>query len=71
MFYLRSITLAGVRRLLEEDLGLEKHSLDAFKKFIKNQIDEVAFCYTNFFTSKRSMFVKSFSQFLFTGVSIS
>lgn len=36
-----SITLAGVRRLLEEDLGLEKHSLDAFKKFIKNQIDEV------------------------------
>lgn len=36
-----SITLAGVRRLLEEDLGLEKNTLDAFKKFIKNQIDEV------------------------------
>ncbi|XP_015056538.1 protein starmaker-like [Solanum pennellii] len=36
-----SITLAGVRRLLEEDLGLEKNSLDAFKKFIHNQIDEV------------------------------
>ncbi|CAN4119618.1 unnamed protein product [Withania somnifera] len=36
-----SITLAGVRRLLEEDLGLEKSTLDAFKKFIKNQIDEV------------------------------
>ncbi|XP_047267782.1 uncharacterized protein DDB_G0283697 isoform X2 [Capsicum annuum] len=36
-----SITLAGVRRLLEEDLGLEKNTLDAFKKFIHNQIDEV------------------------------
>ncbi|PHT49828.1 hypothetical protein CQW23_09575 [Capsicum baccatum] len=36
-----SITLAGVRRLLEEDLGLEKNILDAFKKFIHNQIDEV------------------------------
>ncbi|KAK4352719.1 hypothetical protein RND71_028237 [Anisodus tanguticus] len=36
-----SITLAGVRRLLEEDLGLEKNTLDAFKKFIQNQIDEV------------------------------
>ncbi|WMV54151.1 hypothetical protein MTR67_047536 [Solanum verrucosum] len=41
MFYLRSITLAGVRRLLEEDLGLEKNTLDAFKKFIQIQIDEV------------------------------
>lgn len=36
-----SITLAGVRRLLEEDLGLEKNTLDAFKKFIQNQVDEV------------------------------
>ncbi|KAG5575564.1 hypothetical protein H5410_055698, partial [Solanum commersonii] len=36
-----SITLAGVRRLLEEDLGLEKNTLDAFKKFIQIQIDEV------------------------------
>lgn len=45
MFYLRSITLAGVRRLLEEDLGLEKNTLDAFKKFIHSQIDEVVFCF--------------------------
>lgn len=45
MFYLRSITLAGVRRLLEEDLGLEKNTLDAFKKFIQIQIDEVVFCF--------------------------
>ncbi|GFP90051.1 hypothetical protein PHJA_001148900 [Phtheirospermum japonicum] len=30
-----NITLAGVRRLLEEDLGLEKNTLDAFKKFIR------------------------------------
>lgn len=54
MFYLRSITLAGVRRLLEEDLGLEKNTLDAFKKFIQNQVDEVGFqiCFEKFFTSK-------------------
>ncbi|KAL3650122.1 hypothetical protein CASFOL_006525 [Castilleja foliolosa] len=36
-----SITLAGVRRLLEEDLGLEKNTLDAFKKFISQEIDQV------------------------------
>lgn len=52
MFYLRSITLAGVRRLLEEDLGLEKNTLDAFKKFIQNQVDEVGLCFKKLFTSK-------------------
>lgn len=63
MFYLRSITLAGVRRLLEEDLGLEKNTLDAFKKFIQIQIDEVVFCFKNLFTSKRSMFINDHNFF--------
>ncbi|KAL2892925.1 HIRA-interacting protein 3 [Bienertia sinuspersici] len=36
-----NITLAGLRRLLEEDLKLEKHSLDPFKKFVGGQVDEV------------------------------
>ncbi|GER28258.1 hypothetical protein STAS_04040 [Striga asiatica] len=36
-----NITLAGVRRLLEQDLGLEKNALDPFKKFIGQQIDQV------------------------------
>ncbi|CAO2834496.1 unnamed protein product [Amaranthus hypochondriacus] len=36
-----SITNAGLRRLLEEDLELEKHTLDPFKKFISQQVDEV------------------------------
>ncbi|GAB2232236.1 hypothetical protein Drorol1_Dr00011263 [Drosera rotundifolia] len=36
-----SITGAGVRRLLEEDLKLEKFALDAFKKFISDQVTEV------------------------------
>ncbi|CAA2983441.1 Hypothetical predicted protein [Olea europaea subsp. europaea] len=35
------ITLAGVRRLLEEDLGLDKNTLDPFKKLISEQIDQV------------------------------
>ncbi|KAM0971600.1 hypothetical protein ACFX13_019783 [Malus domestica] len=35
------ITLAGLRRLLEEDLKLEKYTLDPFKKFISQQLDEV------------------------------
>jgi len=38
----RNVTLAGVRRLLEEDLELEKHSLDSLKKFINQQVDEVS-----------------------------
>ncbi|XP_022887289.1 uncharacterized protein LOC111403124 [Olea europaea var. sylvestris] len=37
----RKITLAGVRRLLEEDLGLDKNTLDPFKKLISEQIDQV------------------------------
>ncbi|KAK1436454.1 hypothetical protein QVD17_02234 [Tagetes erecta] len=35
------LTLAGVRRLLEEDLELQKFSLDPFKKLISKQLDEV------------------------------
>ncbi|XP_022034749.1 transcription initiation factor TFIID subunit 11 isoform X2 [Helianthus annuus] len=35
------LTLAGVRRLLEQDLELEKFSLDPFKKLISKQLDEV------------------------------
>ncbi|CAI9773877.1 unnamed protein product [Fraxinus pennsylvanica] len=36
-----NITLVGVRRLLEEDLGLDKNTLDPFKKLISEQIDQV------------------------------
>ncbi|KAL4559205.1 hypothetical protein LXL04_031339 [Taraxacum kok-saghyz] len=35
------LTVAGVRRLIEEDLELEKFSLDPFKKLISKQLDEV------------------------------
>nr|XP_043632640.1 otolith matrix protein OMM-64-like [Erigeron canadensis] len=35
------LTVAGVRRLLEEDLDLKKFSLDSFKKLISKQLDEV------------------------------
>jgi len=38
----RNVTLAGVRRLLEEDLELEKHTLDPLKKLINQQVDEVS-----------------------------
>lgn len=34
-------TMSGVRRLLEEDLKLEKNALDAFKSFISEQLEEV------------------------------
>ncbi|KAJ6391641.1 hypothetical protein OIU77_025585 [Salix suchowensis] len=37
----KDITMAGLRRLLEEDLKLDKFSLDPFKKFISKQLDEV------------------------------
>lgn len=37
----RKLTLAGVRRLLEEDLGVDKNTLDPFKKLISQQIDQV------------------------------
>jgi hypothetical protein len=36
-----SLTLEGVRRALEKDMGLETHSLDAHKKFIKQCVDKV------------------------------
>ncbi|PNT37218.1 hypothetical protein POPTR_005G176400v4 [Populus trichocarpa] len=35
------ITMAGLRRLLEDDLKLDKFSLDPYKKFISKQLDEV------------------------------
>ncbi|KAI3685549.1 hypothetical protein L6452_34797 [Arctium lappa] len=35
------LTVAGVRRLLEDDLKLKKYSLDSFKKLISKQLDEV------------------------------
>ncbi|XP_042502817.1 HIRA-interacting protein 3-like [Macadamia integrifolia] len=35
------VTLVGARRLLEEDLGLDKYALDSHKKFISDQLDEV------------------------------
>ncbi|KAL1199520.1 hypothetical protein V5N11_011145 [Cardamine amara subsp. amara] len=38
---LEEITLAELRRLLEEDLELEKHSLDLYKKFINEELDDV------------------------------
>lgn len=37
----RKLSLVGVRRLLEEDLKLEKNTLDPYKKFISKQLDEV------------------------------
>ncbi|KAL6842931.1 hypothetical protein ACP4OV_027244 [Aristida adscensionis] len=36
-----NLTLEGVRRALEKDLGLEKYSLDAHKKFIKQCVDKL------------------------------
>lgn len=35
------ITLAGVRRLLEEDLKVEKNALNPFKKFVSAELDKV------------------------------
>uniref|UniRef100_A0A803NL69 DEK-C domain-containing protein n=1 Tax=Cannabis sativa TaxID=3483 RepID=A0A803NL69_CANSA len=35
------VTLAGLRRILEEDLELEKMALDSYKEFIKDQVDEI------------------------------
>ncbi|MED6111050.1 hypothetical protein PIB30_048817 [Stylosanthes scabra] len=36
-----NVTLASLRRLLEEDLKLDKFALDPYKKFISQQLDEV------------------------------
>jgi hypothetical protein len=41
LYPLREITMAGLRRLLEDDLKLDKFSLDPCKKFISKQLDEV------------------------------
>ncbi|KAL9687700.1 hypothetical protein QQ045_032107 [Rhodiola kirilowii] len=38
---LDNITMAGVRRLLEDDLKLESCCLDPFKKFISRELDEL------------------------------
>lgn len=38
--------MSGVRRLLEEDLELDKHSLDSHKKFINEQMEVVSYCYS-------------------------
>ncbi|KAL5076633.1 hypothetical protein RYX36_015617 [Vicia faba] len=35
------VTMGGLRRLLEEDLKLDEFTLDPFKKFIRQQLDEV------------------------------
>lgn len=36
-----AMTLVSVRRYLEEEMGLEKNSLDPFKKFIRAELDKV------------------------------
>ncbi|CAN1235911.1 hypothetical protein LINPERPRIM_LOCUS4648 [Linum perenne] len=36
-----SLTFEGVRRVLEEDLGLEKFALDVHKRFVKQMLLEV------------------------------
>ncbi|BBN05632.1 hypothetical protein MPTK1_3g14690 [Marchantia polymorpha subsp. ruderalis] len=36
-----SLTITHVRRLLEDDLGLEQNKLDVFKPFIRNLVDEL------------------------------
>lgn len=41
IFFFSSLTLEGVRRALEKDLGLDMYSLDAHKKFIKQCVDKV------------------------------
>lgn len=39
--------MAGLRRLLEEDLKLVKYTLDTYKEFISQQLDEVSkICYS-------------------------
>ncbi|KAG6774220.1 hypothetical protein POTOM_021571 [Populus tomentosa] len=41
LYVCMEITMAGLRRLLEDDLKLDKFSLDPYKKFISKQLDEV------------------------------
>ncbi|KAJ0024814.1 hypothetical protein Pint_08200 [Pistacia integerrima] len=40
MVHYNSLTLEGVRRLLEKDLGVETYALDVYKKFIKQCLAE-------------------------------
>lgn len=40
-FRCSSFTLEKVRRLIEEDLELEKHALDVHKRFIKQSLEKV------------------------------
>ncbi|KAF5740313.1 DNA ligase 1-like isoform X2 [Tripterygium wilfordii] len=42
------VTMAGFRRLLEEDLKLEKNTLDPYKKLITEQLDEALNSYEDF-----------------------
>lgn len=37
----RSVTLKLVRRLLEEDMGLEHKALDAYKQVVSKHVDQV------------------------------
>ena len=41
-FACSSLTLEGVRRLLEKDLGLEQNALDAHKRVVKQFLEEVS-----------------------------
>jgi succinate dehydrogenase flavin-adding protein (antitoxin of CptAB toxin-antitoxin module) len=38
----RKVTYGSLRRLLEEDLKLDKFTLDPYKKFINKELDEVS-----------------------------
>ncbi|KAH9691108.1 CHZ domain-containing protein [Citrus sinensis] len=38
---IEKVTMAGLRRILEEDLKLDKFTLDSFKKMISQELDEV------------------------------
>lgn len=40
--FLSTVTMAGFRRLLEEDLELDKDTLFPFKKFITEQVEKVS-----------------------------
>lgn len=41
VFCFSTLTLEGVRRALEKDLGMNMFSLDAYKRFIKQCLEEV------------------------------
>ncbi|KAJ6681679.1 HIRA-INTERACTING PROTEIN 3 [Salix koriyanagi] len=49
------ITMAGLRRLLEGDLKLDKFSLDPYKKFISKQLDEVLKSFRVFEPKKKNL----------------